>query len=196
MTTFVSINPEVWSWVILPLLIFLARIVDVSIGTVRIMFVAKGYKMLTPLIGFVEVLIWLMAMTQIMKNLSNPATYLAFAAGFATGNYVGIILENKIAMGTRLIRVITRQEATALIDHLRQRNFMVTGIDADNNDGPVKVFFTIINRRDVPDVINTIKQYNPKAFYTIEDLNYVSKPLQRLSPPSIWKLDLLGAKRK
>jgi len=196
MFTIAATHPEVWTWIILPLLIFLARIVDVSIGTVRIMFVAKGYKMLAPLIGFVEVLIWLLAMTQIMKNLSNPVTYLAFAAGFAVGNYVGIILESKIAMGIRLIRVITRQEATVLIDHLRQRNFMVTGVDAENNDGSVKVFFMIINRKDVSNVIDTIKQYNPKAFYTIEDLNYVSQPLRRLSRPSIWKWDLMGAKRK
>ena len=196
MTTVASTHPEIWSWVILPILIFLARIVDVSIGTVRILFLAKGYRILTPLIGFFEVLIWLMAITQIMQNLSNPITYLAFAAGFATGNYVGILLEKKLAMGIVLIRVITRQDAIGLITHLREQNYIVTGIEAEGNEGPVKVLFTIINRKDVESVIETIKGYNPRAFYTIEDVNYVSQPVSRLHGSKVWKMDLLGVKRK
>ena len=98
--TFVS--PEVWKWVILPLLIFCARITDVSIGTVRIVFIAKGMRLWAPVLGFFEVLIWLVAISQIIKNLTNPVTFVAFASGFAMGNYVGLLIEHKLAMGLAL----------------------------------------------------------------------------------------------
>jgi len=142
-------TPVIANWVIIPILICLARIIDVSIGTVRIIFVSKGMKYLAPLLGFFEVLIWLLAIGQIMQNLSNPLNYIAYATGFAMGNYVGIILENKIAMGIVSIRVITRLEASDLVNHLRERGLTVTSIDAEGNHGAVKVFFTIAKRKNL-----------------------------------------------
>ena len=84
---------------ILPLLVFLARILDVSIGTLRIIFVAKGLKHFAAMLGFFESLIWLIAVTQVMQNLNSWQTYVAFACGFAAGNYVGVVLEERIALG-------------------------------------------------------------------------------------------------
>lgn len=99
-------NSDIWTWVIIPCFIFIARILDVTLGTVRIIFVSKHMKSLAPLLGFFEVLIWLLAIGQIMQNLTNPINYLAYAAGFAMGNFVGIQIESRLAMGVVLIRVL------------------------------------------------------------------------------------------
>ncbi len=96
----------IFNYLILPLLIFLSRVVDVSLGTIRIIFVSKGFKFLSLVIGFFEVLIWLVAINQIWGNFTNIWLYLAYAAGFATGNYVGIWLDEKISLGNVMIRII------------------------------------------------------------------------------------------
>ena len=91
-------NSQVFAFVVVPILIFAARALDVSIGSVRVIFLARGRRV-AAILGFFEVLIWLVVITQIMQNLSNPVTYIAYAAGFATGTYVGILLEGKLALG-------------------------------------------------------------------------------------------------
>ncbi|MCF7794547.1 MAG: DUF5698 domain-containing protein [Candidatus Cloacimonetes bacterium] len=100
---------------ILPILIFISRIFDVSLGTLRIIFVNKGMRYLAPIIGFFEVLIWLIVISQVMQNMNSPINYIAYAAGFATGNYVGILIEQKLAMGITLIRIITRKKGLFLV---------------------------------------------------------------------------------
>ena len=95
----------VFNWVILPALIFVSRIFDVSFGTLRIIFVSRGKRSIAPFLGFFEVLIWLLAISQIMQNLNNFACYIAYAGGFAMGNYIGMRIEEKLAMGTMIIRV-------------------------------------------------------------------------------------------
>ena len=94
-----ALHPDLYGWVVLPLLIFVARIMDVSIGTSRVIFVSRGYRVLAAVAGFWEVLIWLLAIGQIMQNLDNPMCYLAYAGGFAMGNYIGITLTNKMSWG-------------------------------------------------------------------------------------------------
>jgi len=169
--------------VILPLLIFLARILDVSVGTLRIIFVSKGFKGLAALLGFVESLVWVLAISQVFQNLNSWITYLAFAAGFSAGNYVGILLEERIAMGNQLIRVITRRDAEELDLYLRQGGYAVTSVDAEGIEGPVKILFTVCKRRELEKIIGIIKCYNPNAFYTIEDIRFVKEtylpPLQK-----------------
>ena len=90
---------EIFTFIILPILIFIARVCDVSIGTMRIIFISRGAKILAPLLGFFEILIWLVAIGKVMQNLDNIACYVAYAGGFATGNFVGIRIEEKLAMG-------------------------------------------------------------------------------------------------
>ena len=162
-------------FIILPLLVFLARVVDVSIGTLRIIFVAKGLKHLAALLGFFESLIWLIAVTQVMQNLNSWQTYVAFALGFSVGNYAGVVLEEKIALGNLLIRIITQREADKLVDVLRKAGYGVTSVDARGETGPVKLIFSITKRKNLEKIISIIKKYNPKAFYTIEDMRYVNK---------------------
>jgi uncharacterized protein YebE (UPF0316 family) len=162
-------------YIILPVLVFSARILDVSMGTLRIIFVAKGLKHFAAILGFFEALIWLIAVAQVMQNLNSWQTYIAFALGFATGNYVGVVLEERIAIGNLLIRVITMKKADELVDVLCKSGYGVTSVDAEGESGPVKLIFSITKRKNLGKIISIIKKYNPNAFYTIEDMRYVNQ---------------------
>lgn len=167
-------DSAVYTWVIIPFLIFIARIADVSIGTMRLIFISRGFKLVAPLLGFFEVLIWLLAIQQVMSHLTNFLCYLAYGAGFATGTFVGIILEEKISIGKEIIRIITKKNSQQLVNKLQKEKYTVTCIDAKGSHGKVKVVFTIINRHDAPKVIKIIKRFNPNAFYSIEDVRFVN----------------------
>jgi uncharacterized protein YebE (UPF0316 family) len=169
------IDSEVFRWVILPLLIFSARILDVSLQTMRIIFISKGRKLLAPLLGFFEVLIWLLAIAQIMRNLTNPLYYLAYGLGFAAGTFVGLMIEERLAIGVVLLRVITQRDASPLVACLREDEFGVTCIDGEGKSGPVKIIFVIVDRHDLPRVIDIIRRHNPGAFYSVEDIRSVSR---------------------
>ena len=168
-------NSEFYTWFLLPFLIFMARVIDVSMGTVRVIFISRGLKYLAPVVGFFEVLIWLLAIGQIMKNLSNPACYIAYAGGFAMGNYVGICIAGKLSLGVVLIRVVTEKDALPLIEHLKSENYGVTSVDGYGTLGKIKVIFTIVPRREVEKVVQFVKRFNPNAFYSIEEVSFVEK---------------------
>ncbi len=168
-------NSELFSWIILPLLIFFARIMDVSIGTMRLIFVSKGFKYIAPTLGFFEVIIWLLAISQIMQHLDNLFCYLAYGLGFATGNYIGIVLEEKVSIGKVLIRVIPKNETTVLVKYLRERGYGVTTVDVEGMTGSVKMALSIVNRKDIKDYVEIVKRFNPAAFYTIEDISSVNE---------------------
>jgi uncharacterized protein YebE (UPF0316 family) len=172
-------------YVFIPVIIMLARICDVSIGTIRIIYLSKGYRMLAPILGFFEVSIWLFAMTRIFANLDNWVAYLAYPLGFALGNYVGMKIEEKLAIGVELIRIITRKDPEKLISVLRERGFSVTAIRAEGSQGNVGVLYSIINRKNLDEYIALIKEFNPKAFYTIEDVRFVSHDLIYMRPAAV-----------
>ena len=180
-TTF--FDSEAFKWVILPVLIFCARVVDVSIGTIRIIFVSKGMKVLAPLCGFFEILIWLVAIGKVMQNFSNPIYYIAYAGGFATGNFAGILIEEKLALGLCVLRIITRKDATQLIEFLRAAGYGVTTMDAKGASGPVQIIFTVVRRYDIGEIDGVIQKYNPKAFYSVEDVKFVSEGAFPLMKP-------------
>lgn len=167
------IQSDVFKLVIVPLLIFFARICDVTLDTLRIIYISRGLKRLAALIGFFEVLIWLMAITQILSNMTNAVYFLAYAGGFAMGNYVGILIEERMAIGTVVIRVITQKDAAELVKSLKYEGYGLTHIDAQGTLGPVKVLFTIIRRKDIEHVLKLVRTFNPLAFYTIEDIRSV-----------------------
>ena len=171
-----------FDYIILPVLIFLARIIDVSLDTIRVIMVSKGYRRFAPYIGFFQVLIWIITITRIMENLDNWLTYVAYAAGFGTGTYVGMVIEEKIAMGYELIRVITRADAEELVGVLREKGHAVTVVSGTGRDGEVGILFLILKRKVIKDVIGLVKLYNPNAFYTIEDMRFVRDP-EYLPPP-------------
>lgn len=174
--------PDSWAftWIILPLLILIARVCDVSIGTMRLIFVSKGYKFYAPLLGFFEVIIWLMAIGQIMQHLDNFMCYLAYGIGFATGNFVGIYLEERMSLGTVVLRIIPKIDTTPLIEHLRQANFGVSAVDIEGMTGRLKMLFTIVKRKDLKEALEIIHTHNPAAFYTIEDIRTVSEGYFRM----------------
>ncbi|NQV42575.1 MAG: DUF2179 domain-containing protein [Candidatus Marinimicrobia bacterium] len=168
---------EVWwfAYIILPILIFLARIVDVSLGTIRILFVARGVQTLASLLGFFEVFIWLVVISNVMKNLSSPFYFVFYAAGFAAGNYVGIAIERHLYVGKVALRIITRENADALVSFFREKRLGITVVDATGAQGPVKLLYSIVARRDLQTTIDEVKRFNPKAFYSIEDVKAVSE---------------------
>ena len=167
-------NPHYFSLIVLPILIFLARICDVTISTIRIIFVSRGRKQLASFCGFFEVLIWLAAIGQIMQHLDNVWCYLAYASGFAMGNFIGITLEAKLAMGILVVRIFTQNDGSRLITRLKQAGYGVTCLDGQGTTGPVQVIYTVIQRSSLGIVDRLIRDYNPKTFYSIEDVRFVS----------------------
>jgi len=165
---------DLYSYLILPFLIFLARICDVTLGTLRIIFTSKGKKYIAPFLGFIEMIIWILAITHIFENLNNWACYIGFAAGFAMGNFVGIIVEERLAIGYELIRIITSKHADNLISKLREKGFGITSISAQGKKGDVGIIYSIIKRSYLKDFVSFMKKFNPKAFYTIEDIRFVN----------------------
>lgn len=163
------------TWVFIPLMIFFARVSDVTIGTLRIVFVSKGFKFLAPILGFFEVFIWLLAMSKIFQNLDNWLYYVAYSAGFAVGNYIGLLIEERLALGFVNLRIITLASGDALIKRLSTEGFGVTTTEAMGTRGRVNVIYCVIKRSDYKHVAKIILEYNPKAFYTIEDIRFANQ---------------------
>ena len=163
-------NFDYFSWIVLPIIIFFSRVCDVSLGTLRHVFISKGFRKIVPVLGFFEVLIWIIVVAQVMKNLNNVACYLAYAGGFATGTYVGLLIEERLALGLQVIRIITNQNCDELMAILKEKNHGMTLVDAQGSMGPVKMIFTVIQRKNVQSVVALISTYNPSAFYSVEDI--------------------------
>lgn len=158
------------------LLIFFARICDVTIGTLRIIFVARGMKYFASFLGFFEIFIWILVVAQVMGNVSSFYAYFAYAAGFSVGNFIGISIEHKIAMGNLIVRAIIGKDAHLIVDALRQKGYPVTNVPAQGRDGPVQIIFSVVKRKQMEKFLQIIFKYNPKAFYTVEDVRQVSIP--------------------
>jgi len=168
-------NQTFVNWVLLPLGIFCARVLDVSIGTVRIILLSRGMKVISPFLGFLEMMIWLLAVRQVILNVANVACLFAFAGGFAMGNYIGIVIEEKLAIGLQVIRVITNKDATELLQYLRVKGYGVTCVDAQGSTGKVNILFMVIPRSEQSKVVEIINQLNPQAFYSVEDIKQVKE---------------------
>ncbi len=166
------ISPD-FEWfplVILPILIFMARIFDVSCGTLRIVFISRDMAIPASLIGFFESMFWLLAVTQIMQRLSSPIYYVAYAGGFAAGNFVGLQIERRIALGMVVVRVFTRREVEALIGALGAEGYGVTLLRGEGLTGPVNVVNVVVARKKTGTVLEVLRTHNPDAFYTIEPI--------------------------
>lgn len=175
---------DIFKWIILPLLIILARMTDVSLGTLRIIFISRGFKLLATMVGFFEVIIWLLAITQIMKNLNNVFYYLAYAGGFSLGTFLGMLTESKLAMGKALIRIIIPDSDAQIISRLKAAGCGLTYFPAHGAVNPVKVVFTLVNRKDIPCFLNILKETSPEAVYSIEDIRTISKTPSSLMAPA------------
>ena len=169
-----------FDYILLPLGIYLARMTDVSIGTVRIILISRERKILAAMLGFVEVLLWLIVITQIMRNLSNVFCYIAYAGGFATGTFLGMVVEEKLALGHSLIRIIVPEKGEEIVQNLTQAGYRTTTLEAQGARGPVKVILSLLRRKDIPIVLGILKNTAPGAFYTIENA-------RKTSDPELWK---------
>lgn len=166
---------DTFQWFVLPAIIFLARMCDVTLATLRNIFLSKSVKYLVPFLGFIEVLIWLLAISQIMKNLQNPVCFLAYAFGYSMGIFVGIKIEERLALGLQVIRIIAQPGSEALIQALVGSSFGITTIDGHGAKGPVKIILTVVKRKDIDVIRALIELHHPSAFYSIEDIRTVSR---------------------
>ncbi len=173
MDTHQFLNSGTFNFIILPLLIFAIRIIDVSMGTLRIIFISRDIRVLSAVFGFFEVLIWLFAISHVMRNLNSPVYYVAYAAGFSMGTFVGVTIERAFSYGNRIIQIITNKDSSQLVKNLREREYGVTGIAGEGVSGPVRLIFTVVKKNKVGCVLDIIRRFDSNAFYTIEDVKYV-----------------------
>ena len=165
---------EIFSLILLPALIFCSRVVDVTLGTLRIVFISQGRKKLAPIVGFFEILVWLVAMGQIFSNLTNFIYYIAYAGGFAMGNYVGLIVEGKISLGLLSLQLILRENPEKLVNILKEQGYSITTMTAEGPKGLVKMVLLVIKRKNLRNILETIRSNNPKAFISVEQVKSVS----------------------
>ena len=170
MFRFKNMEFDYFSWIILPILIFISRLGDVTMATLRHIFISKGFRRIVPVLGFFEVLIWLVAMRQVFSHLDNVACFIAWAAGFSAGTYLGMYIEERLAMGAQIIRIISNEDVSPLTDALKSRHQGITIVDGKGAMGPVKLIFTIVKRTDKAEVIDLIHALTPNAFYSVEDV--------------------------
>lgn len=165
---------DLYNWVLFPFIIFCSRLCDVSLGTLRSVLSAKGHKKIVPFIGFFEVLLWLVAVSQILKNLNNVMSYVAWGGGYAVGIYVGLAIEEKLALGKQVMRIITDSTPDELLTIFQKKNIGYTALDGHGARGPVKLIFTVVERKEVRLIAGLVKQYAPHSFYSVEDVKYAS----------------------
>lgn len=189
------VDTDLFRLVIFPVLIFLARIVDVSLGTIRMVFISRGTRNWAAVLGFFEVLIWLIAVSYILQNLTNVFTYIAFAGGFATGNYVGLRLEEKMALGLLGVTIIANRDATELIARLRDLRYGLTVVSAMGATGRVRIVYSVIRRRDLEKLRKEVQRLHPNAFIAVQSVKTVSKEVspfadvtdRSLDPFRLWR---------
>ncbi|MDR3260315.1 MAG: DUF5698 domain-containing protein [Tannerella sp.] len=165
---------DLYPWM-LPVVIFVGRICDVTLGTLRIIFVAKGEKKKAPIVGFFEVFIWVIIISRIFDHANDLIAYLAYAGGYATGNFVGILVENKIAFGFQLFRIYTKSNGLELMRLLNKNGFGSTHIRGEGAVAEVEIIETVVNRKSGKKVMEIIKIFDPDAFYVIEDIRTKQK---------------------
>lgn len=155
---------------ILPVIIFFGRIIDVSLGTLRIIFVSKGEKYIAPVIGFFEVLIWIVVISEIFSRANDFTAYLSYAAGYASGNFIGILIEQKIAYGILLCRVYTKGNGKELVALLNRQNFGATLIHGTGSLGEIDVIETVVDRNQMKRVERIFTEFDPNVFFVVEDV--------------------------
>jgi uncharacterized protein YebE (UPF0316 family) len=153
------------------LFIFFAETCVVTLCTLRTIFVTRGMKTLAPVLGFFEVLTWLFAIGEVMKNLSDFRCSLAFACGFTAGTFLGMLIEQALALGSVVVRTITHKEAGTLVQELRSAHYGVTCLPGQGATGPVQMIFTVVPRRELSAVLSILKRFDPDVFYSVDSLS-------------------------
>jgi len=173
----------------LPLLIFGARVVDVSLGTVRTILVVRGQRTLAAAIGFLEVTVWLLAVSSVVNAFHQPLNVLGYASGYAVGNYVGVWIEGRLAIGEQVVRLFSSNRTVELAARLSQASFDSVKLVAEDSRGPLGVLFVTTSRRQVPALLRLVREVDPDASFTVEDLR---NPVPVAAP---WRLPPLRGLR-
>ena len=178
-----------WHILLVGILIFCARIVDVSIGTIRTIVTVQGRTRLAFVLGFMEVTLWVTIISAIVKQIYGaPVLAVFYGLGFATGNVVGIALERKMALGHVALRAFTRKAGLATAARLRAGGQVVTAFEGEGRDGPVTELLVVCRRKDIKQVLDLIKTEDPDAFYIIEQAREVSRMQITACPePTGWR---------
>ncbi len=187
-TQTVGLPENFFSYVVLPLLIFLARIMDVSINTIRIIYVLGGRRLTATVLGFFESFIWLMAIRQIFEHLDNWVCYVAYPGGFAMGILVGMMIEERIAYGKVIVRIITRKDVAELITFLTANQFRYTRVSTEGIDGAENLVFTVLPRENLESLLNKMKEILPTAFYTVEKVNRAAESGAVVQESTRWSI--------
>lgn len=166
----------------LPLAIFLARVTDVSIGTFRVISVTRGHRVLAAGLGFFEVAIWIIAASSVLGRLDHWINVVAWAGGFATGNLVGMWIEQLVALGTQTVTLISRGRAQAVAERLRFSGYAVTTLPGAGRDGPVAVCMAVVPRRQTSDVITVARSVDPDVVATVQDVRETTAGGRRSNP--------------
>lgn len=161
---------DYYNYLLLPLGIFLARTIDTSLGTLRIVLIGRGARKAVRLVGFIEVLLWVIAIGQIIQNLNNWAGYLAWALGFTVGSMIGFKIEDKLALGKHQLRIITSQPIDEFLEELKKLNQGFTVFDGMGANGPVKQIFCILNRQNNAEITKLLKEHIPQSFVSVSDV--------------------------
>ena len=168
-----------------PILIFCLRIVDVSLATVRVLLAVRNHRLIVPVLGFFEVTVWIVAVGSAIRNLESAWHVLGYASGFAAGNFVGLWIEEKLAFGLATVRIISMYGGVEMAEALRDRGFGVTEFSGQGREGPVEVVYTVLRRRQVPEVLAEVQRWDPQAFVTVEEPRQVRsgwQPARRRRP--------------
>ncbi len=168
---------EFTEWILVPFFIFFARVCDVSLDTIRIINVNQNNRWVAALLGFFQVMIWLLAVKQVMQNLNNFYYYFFYAGGFAAGNFIGLMIQEKLVKGIVLIRVISSQGLSLLADQLMMLDIQSTQMEGVAHDQTQKTFLmlAIVNRKRAQQVVDTIERTYPGVFYSVQDIRYASE---------------------
>ena len=160
---------------LLPILIFLIRVTDMSLDTLRVLFVVRGRRAQAWVVGFMQSALWVIAVASVLSHLDNLFTVLAYAAGFATGNVVGMRIEERLAIGHSHVRVISTQRGEAVASAVRGAGYAVTELSGRGRDGTVSILTTSVRRRDIDPVRSEVLEADPDAFVTLSEV----RPLHR-----------------
>ena len=156
------------------LIIFSLRLADQSLGTMRALLVSKNKPIYAALIGLVESAIWIVAISQVIKDIDDPVLIGAYAAGFAAGTILGSYIERIVGVGNIIVRVFCPANSPSVAETLRENGHGVTVIDGEGKEGPVKIYLCVIPRRKLKSVLNMIEEINPNAYITTDMANPTS----------------------
>ena len=178
-----------WGTLVTGIVIFLARIVDVSLGTMRTISTVHGQTLVSFILGFLEVSIWIFVISTVVAKIAQePVLGLFYAFGFSTGNVVGIILEKRLALGHMVLRVFSLTHGKEIAGCIRENGYAVTTFQGEGRSGPVTQLYMVCRRRDIPKIIAMVNCMEPDAFYITEhpgDVNRVFHPF--MAPVTGWR---------